>query len=288
MRPPPTRALLEALRPRQWIKNVLVVAAPVAAGSMGDGAVVGRAAAAVAVFIAAAGATYLVNDTADVEIDRAHPRKRERPVASGRISVGQAGATAAVLAVAALVGAAVLHWTYAVVIAIYLAVNAWYSGGMKHIPGLELAAIASGFVLRAIGGGAATRTPLSFWFVVVVSGAALFVVAGKRSAELQRTADSGDGRPVLAHYTPAGLRFVRAVAAATAVVSYALWVLDQDLAIGWLAAVSLVPFAGAIARYSTVIERGLGEDPEDIVLRDRPFQLIGLCWLVAYGVGLYG
>ena len=188
----------------------------------------------------------------------------------------------------ALVGAAILHWSYLVIIAIYLTINLWYSGGMKHIPVLELGAIASGFILRAVGGGAATRTPLSAWFVVVVCAASLFVVAGKRSAELGRTAGNGEGRSVLGHYTPAGLRAFRAVTAGTAVVAYALWVLDQDLAIGWLAAVSLLPFAGALARYSTAIERGLGEDPEDIVLGDRPFQLIGLCWLVVYGVGLYG
>ena len=285
---PAPGALLRALRPRQWMKNVLVGAAPVAAGGLDDGEVLGRTIAAVAVFIAAAGATYLVNDAADVDIDRTHPTKRNRPIASGAVSVPQARGTAALLAVAALAGAAALHWSYLVIIAIYLAINAWYSGGMKHIPVLELGAIASGFILRAIGGGAATRIPLSAWFVVVVCSASLFVVAGKRSAELRRTADNGAGRPVLTHYTPAGLRAFRAVTAGTAVVAYALWVLDQDLAIGWLAALSLLPFAGALGRYSAAIERGLGEDPEDIVLGDRPFQLIGLCWLVVYGVGLYG
>ena len=285
---PAPGALLRALRPRQWMKNVLVAAAPVAAGSLDEGEVLGRTIAAVAVFIAAAGATYLVNDSADVDIDRMHPTKRRRPIASGAVSVSQARTTAGVLAIGALVGAAILHWSYLVIIAIYLTINLWYSGGMKHIPVLELGAIASGFILRAVGGGAATRTPLSAWFVVVVCAASLFVVAGKRSAELGRTAGNGEGRSVLGHYTPAGLRAFRAVTAGTAVVAYALWVLDQDLAIGWLAAVSLLPFAGALARYSTAIERGLGEDPEDIVLGDRPFQIIGLCWLVVYGVGLYG
>lgn len=285
---PAPGALVRALRPRQWMKNVLVAAAPVAAGSLDEGEVVGRTIAAVGVFIAAAGATYLVNDAADVEIDRAHPTKRQRPIASGAVSVSQARVSAATLAVAALAGAALLHWSYLAIIAAYLAINVWYSGGMKHIPVVELGAIASGFILRAVGGGAATRTPLSAWFVVVVCAASLFVVAGKRSAELRRTADNGAGRPVLGHYTASGLRGFRAVTAATAVVAYALWVLDQDLAIGWLAALSLLPFAGALARYSAAIERGLGEDPEDIVLGDRPFQVVGLCWLVVYGVGLYG
>ena len=284
---PAPGALLRALRPRQWMKNVLVAAAPVAAGALDEGEVIGRTVGAIAVFIAAAGATYLVNDAADVEIDQAHPTKQRRPIAAGAVTVTQARVTAGILAVGALVGAALLHWSYAVVIAIYLGVNAWYSGGMKHIPGLELGAIASGFILRAIGGGAATRIPLSAWFIVVVCAASLFVVAGKRSAELRRTAGNG-GRRVLTHYSVRGLRGFRAVTAATAVIAYALWVLDQDLAIGWLAAISLVPFAGALARYSAAIEAGLGEDPEDIVLGDRAFQLIGLCWLIVYGVGLYG
>lgn len=285
---PAAGALLRALRPRQWMKNALVAAAPVAAGSLDEAGVVGRTVAAVVVFIAAAGATYLVNDAADAHIDQRHPTKRHRPVAAGAVTPRQARATAAVLAAGALAGAALLHWSYLAIVASYLAINAWYSGGMKHLPVVELGAIAAGFILRAVGGGAATRTPLSAWFVVVVCAASLFVVAGKRSAELRRTADNGAGRPVLRHYSPAGLRAFRAVTAATAVVAYALWVLDQDQAIGWLAAVSLLPFAGALARYSAAIERGLGEDPEDIVLADRPFQALGLCWLVVYGVGLYG
>ncbi len=283
---PAPAALLRALRPRQWVKNALVVAAPVAAGSLGEAGVLARTVAAVFVFIAAAGSTYLMNDAADVEVDRAHPRKRHRPIASGAISTAQARTVAGMLAVGALVAAAALAWPYAVVIAAYLAINVWYSNGMKHIPALELGAIASGFILRAIGGGAATRTPLSAWFVVVVCAASLFVVAGKRSAELARTGGKG-GRQVLRHYSASGLRALRAVSAAVAVVAYALWVFDQDLAVDWLAALSLVPFAGALARYSTVIEQGLGEDPEDIVLGDHPFQALALSWVLVYVVGVY-
>ena len=283
---PSPAAVLRALRPRQWVKNALVVAAPVAAGSLDDGAILGRTAGAVLVFIAAAGATYLMNDAADVEIDRTHPRKQHRPVASGAISTTQARGLAVVLAAGALGGAAALAWPYAAVIGAYLAINVGYSNGLKHVPVVELGAIASGFILRAVGGGAATRTPLSAWFVVVVCAAALFVVAGKRSAELARTAGAG-GRPVLRHYSVAGLRWLRAGSAAAAVVAYALWVFDQDLAVDWLAAMSLLPFAAALARYSTVIERGLGEDPEEIVLGDRPFQATALCWVIVYGFGVY-
>ncbi|MGI9643591.1 MAG: decaprenyl-phosphate phosphoribosyltransferase [Acidimicrobiia bacterium] len=280
-------AYVRALRPRQWVKNVLVAAAPIAAGTLDDATVAWKTVGAIAVFIAASAATYVFNDAADVEIDRRHPTKRLRPIASGEISLGHAYVLAMGLTVVATAGAFALAWEFGLVIVAYLAINAWYSTGMKNLAWVELAAVASGFVLRAIGGGAATDTPLSAWFVVVVCGASLFVVAGKRSAELQRTGGRG-GRPVLARYSSTSLRKLRAVSAGTSVVAYALWVVAQDVAIGWLAAASLFPFTGALARYSAVIESGQGEDPEDIMLGDRWFQLAVLCWVIVYGLAVYG
>ncbi len=256
-------AVLTSLRPRQWVKNLLVAAAPIAASTLDDGPTALRTLAAAAVFIAAAGATYLVNDAADVAVDRQHPTKRLRPIAAGQLSAKAARQVAATLSALALGAAFLLAWQFGLVIVIYLAVNLWYSAGMKNIPGLELGAIASGFVLRAVGGGAATNTPLSLWFVLVVTAGSLFVVAGKRSAELARTAGVG-GRQVLSHYNSQTLLLTRAVSAAVAVVAYSVWVFAQDIATGWLAAFSLVPFAGALARYSAVIEAGQGEDPEDV------------------------
>lgn len=287
MMPSAAVAIVRALRPRQWVKNVLVAAAPVAAQTLDETDVLARTIGAFVVFTAAAGATYLVNDAADVTIDRLHPTKRHRPVASGALSRHAALRLGVALAIASMVAAVAIAWLFGLVIVLYLALNAWYSRGMKHLPVIELGAIALGFILRAVGGGAATDTELSLWFVLVVCAASLFVVAGKRSAELERTAGGG-GRRVLEHYTASGLRTVRAVSAATAVIAYAVWVFAQDLANSWLAGLSLVPFAAALARYSTVIESGRGEDPEDVLLGDRPFQLLGAAWVVVYGVALYG
>lgn len=280
-------ALVRASRPRQWVKNVLVAAAPVAASTLDEGATLARTIAAFVIFVAASGSTYLFNDAADVQIDQTHPTKRHRPIASGQISVGFALQAAAALGIGSVAGATLLAWQFGVVIAVYLGVNLAYSAGLKHWPAVELAAIASGFVLRAVGGGAATDTPLSAWFVVVVCAASLFVVAGKRSAELIRTAGSG-GRSVLRHYTAHQLRLLRALTAGVALVAYSLWVLNQELAIDWLAALSLLPFGGALARYSIAIEAGRGEDPEDIALGDRGFQLMCVTWVVIYGVAVYG
>lgn len=281
-------AFVRALRPRQWVKNALVFAAPVAARTLDETEVLVRSILAFVVFTVAAGSTYLVNDAADVAIDRLHPTKRHRPIASGALSQTVALRLGVALALASMVAAFGIAPLFGLVIAIYLALNAWYSRGMKHLPVIELCAIAMGFILRAVGGGAATDTPLSLWFVLVVCAVSLFVVTGKRSAELERTGGDGSGRPVLAHYTASGLRAGRAASAAVAVLAYAMWVFAQDLANDWWAGVSLLPFAAALARYNAVIEAGRGEDPEDVLLGDRLFQILALAWVVVYGVALYG
>ncbi len=291
----PTRTLntgtvgswLRALRPKQWVKNVLVVAAPAAAGTLDSGPTVARTFGAIAAFIIASGSIYLFNDAADADLDRVHPTKRHRPIPAGEIQVAVARRVGAVLAASATVGAVALDPAFGLVIAVYLAVNVSYSAGVKHWPWIELAAVASGFLLRAIGGGAATATPLSSWFLVVVSSVALFVVVGKRSAELRRTSGNG-GRPALGAYTAGSLKAVSTASAATAVVAYALWIVNQDLVIDWLAILSLVPFAGSLARYAAVIESGRGEDPEDILIGDRAFQALALLWVVVYGFARYG
>ena len=284
---PRPSVVLRALRPKQWVKNLLVAAAPIAAGVLDEAEVAWRTMAGIALFTAAAGATYLFNDAVDVELDRTHPTKSMRPIAAGELDISTARWLAAVLGFGSVIVGGALAWGLGVVVAVYLLINVWYSLGMKHIPYVELGAIASGFVLRALAGGAVTSTPLSVWFVVVVCAGSLFVVAGKRGAELLRTGGEG-GRDVLRYYSLKGLRLLRAVTASVAVVGYALWVFAQDIANGWLALLSLLPFAAAFARYSADIEAGRGEDPEDFMLGDRVFAGLVLAWCVIYGLAVYG
>ncbi len=281
-----TPAVLRAVRPKQWVKNVLVAAAPLAAGTLNSSDTLWRTVGAVVLFTVAASGTYLMNDAADAVVDRAHPTKSLRPIAAGELSGEAARRLAVGCAVVSVAGAAALAWSFAVVVLLYLAVNVWYSAGMKHIPGVELAAIASGFVLRAVGGGAATSTPLSVWFVLVVCGGSLFIVAGKRSAELARTAGTG-GRQVLTHYSGRGLHLLQAACAGLALLSYGFWVFAQDIANDALAMVSLFPLAAAFARYSADIETGRGEDPEDILLGDAIFGVLVLAWAVTYVAAVY-
>ena len=203
------RILLRACRPRQWVKNVLVLAAPIAGGIAFQPRAVVEMIVAVIAFCMASSGIYLVNDAMDIEADRAHATKRHRPIASGELSVRAAWTAAAVLLPGGLVISALLNWQLLMIMAIYEVVQLWYCLGMKHEPVIELASVASGFLLRAIAGGVATHILLSQWFLIAAGFGSLFMAAGKRYSEIRLAQDTGvDIRPVLKHYTPTYLRFV--------------------------------------------------------------------------------
>lgn len=282
--------VLEATRPRQWIKNLLVIAAPAAATELGDPGVAVRTAGACIAFTMAAAATYLGNDAADADVDRLHPTRRHRPVASGRLDPVAALGLAGVLAAAALALSWLIAAAFASVVAAYLVINLAYSLGMKRVPVVESAAVASGFALRAVGGGAATDVALSAAFLVVVSAVSVLIVSAKRGAELARTSGIG-GRAVLAHYSVRALTRIRILATVVAIVAYAAWVFTADViadtAASVSATISLFAFVGALAVYERSIDAGLGEDPEEILRRDRRLQVFVLAWLASYGIAIH-
>ena len=158
--------LLESMRPRQWVKNVLVFAAPAASGMLGNRTAIVRSAYAAMLFIVVSAAMYLLNDLADVDADRLHPRKRHRPLAAGAVSGRAAKTTCLVLSLVGLGGATALGWRFLLVIGSYVAISTWYSLGLKRCAVVELLAVASGFVLRAIGGAEAVGVDASVWFVL--------------------------------------------------------------------------------------------------------------------------
>src|SRR5437763_2889089 len=194
--------LVRSARPRQWVKNVLVFSAPGAAGVLTHRDPLLRSLLAFGVFCLAASGTYLLNDAIDREADRLHPKKRHRPIAAGTVSVTQAGIASAILLIAALgLASAWQQWDLALVAGIYVAVTISYSTWLKHEPVIDLAAVASGFVLRAIAGGAAADVPISKWFLIVASVGRLFMVAGKRHAEGVELGDNrASHRSTLASY----------------------------------------------------------------------------------------
>lgn len=275
---------------RQWPKNLLVFAAPVAAGLLGDVNVIWRVVVTLVAFIAASSAIYLFNDIRDVEDDRVHPTKRVRPIASGALPMTWAWTAAGGLALLA-VGLCVAtgQWAVLGVVVVYLALNVGYSSGLKHVPLLEMFVLASGFVLRALAGAMTVDVPVSSWFLIVVSAGALHVTVSKRLGELLRTEQTGErGRAVLAGYTVPMLTEIRTVAVGVALTAYMLWAFSQatEASVPVVFELSALPFALAMFRFSAAAERDGAESPEEILLSDRWLLAYAAAWAVVFGLGL--
>lgn len=282
--------MVKALRPKQWIKNVLVLAAPAAAGSSAllNPTTLLDVAIAFAVFCMAASSIYLVNDARDVEADRAHPTKRFRPIAAGVLPVWLAYC----MAIALIVGALGVSWLatsgkdLCVVVAIYIALQLGYCFGWKHQPVIDIALVSSGFMLRAMAGGVAAGIMLSQWFLLVAAFGSLFMASGKRYAEILLAERSGAKiRKSLEGYTAPYLRFVWTLSATAVVMSYALWGFDMHGGVWYQ--VSMVPFTVAILRYAADIDRGDGGAPDELALSDRTLQALALLWVVCIVIAVY-
>ena len=283
-------AVLVACRPKQWTKNLLVLAAPGAAGVLGETDAVVATAAALVAFCLAASATYLLNDAADIEADRTHATKRHRPIAAGELSVGRARVIAVVLALAAAGVALSVRWQFLAVLVAYVTLTTAYSLVLKHVVLLDVIALASGFVLRAVAGAAATDVEISNWFFIVTSFGSLFMAVGKRHAEVVTMGDdAGSHRKVLDGYTPSFLAHLRSVSSGVVLVAYCLWAFERaeltDAMVPWYQ-MSIVPFTTAVLRYAQLLDTGEGGAPEELVLSDRMLLLSGAAWAVVFGIGV--
>jgi decaprenyl-phosphate phosphoribosyltransferase len=284
---------LRAARPKQWTKNVLVFAAPGAAGQLGHLETIGHTFIAFVAFCLAASGTYYLNDAADVESDRRHPVKCKRPMAAGVFSATTGRIVGAGLLVSSIVIALLFtRWQLAVVVAVYVVNTTAYSIWLKHMPVYDILSVASGFLLRAVGGGAATGIALSDWFLTVALFGSLFMVAGKRFAEHTAFADAEDGhvREVMKHYTGSYLSYVRTVASSALLLAYCLFAFQKaaatDGGFPWYQ-LSVLPFVAAILRYALLLEGGQGESPEDVVFEDRSLIFLGVCWVAVFAAGTY-
>ncbi len=276
--------LLTAMRPRQWIKNLLVVAVPLAAGQLLNPEIVARTALAFFAMCAAASAVYLTNDILDREADRNHPKKQYRPIAAGTVSVPTAASTALILAVVAVTVPAVLgSAALSLLILGYLVLQATYVFWAKHQPVLDLACVASGFVLRAVAGGVAAELSISVWFLTVTAAAAMFVVSGKRYSELVTHGHESGTRQGLKEYSEGYLRFVWGVSVGIAVVFYGLWAAELgDGGSAMWARLSVIPFVLLLLRYARDVDAGTAEAPEDLVWGDRVLQALGVLWAAMF------
>ncbi|MBV9163946.1 MAG: decaprenyl-phosphate phosphoribosyltransferase [Pseudonocardiales bacterium] len=281
--------LVRTMRPRQWVKNVLVLAAPFAGGTIFQLPVLAAVGIAFVVFSLAASGVYLVNDVQDVEADRAHPTKRHRPIAAGMVPPRLALAVAVIL-FAAAIGLSFLASTDLVLVtSVYIAVQLAYCWWLKHQPVVDISIVASGFLLRAIAGGAAAEIALSQWFLLTTAFGSLFMVAGKRYAEIRLAERTGAKiRKSLDRYTASYLRFVWTLSATGVIMTYGLWAvqLSQTHHSRW-PAISLVPFVVAVLRYAVDVDGGNGGEPEEIALGDRVLQVLGGCLVLTLIAAVY-
>ena len=281
--------LIRTMRPRQWVKNVLVLAAPFAGGFLFQLHVLTAVAIAFVAFSLAASGVYLVNDVHDVEADRAHPTKRNRPIAAGVVPPQLALVAAGVLFAAALGVSFLASPNLALVTAIYIAVQLSYCWWLKHQPVVDISIVASGFLLRAIAGGAAAGIVLSQWFLLTTAFGSLFMVAGKRYAEIRLAERTGAKiRKSLERYTSSYLRFVWTLSATGVIMTYGLWAfqLSQANHSHW-PVISLVPFMIAVLRYAVDIDGGNAGEPEEIAIGDRILQVLGGCLVLTLIAAVY-
>lgn len=294
MRRGPLRALVSAMRVPQWVKNGLLVVAPGASGHFFNRDVLWHTIVAIGAFCVVASSLYLINDVIDVESDRAHPTKRRRAIPAGDLSATTAIITAVGLMVIGFTVPLALSKPagFYLVLILYVAETLAYSFWIKTIAILELGFVTSGFFLRSYGGAVASHIPVSTWFLVVVTFGALFLVIGKRSAELRHVGSSN--RKVLAEYTPDFLHSALTMAATVTVTAYCLWAFDTSTTglssakhdILWIR-VSVAPVVLAVLFIMRGAESSDGESPEDLLLKNRVVQLLALSWLLLLGWGTY-
>jgi 4-hydroxybenzoate polyprenyltransferase len=275
-------AFVQALRPKQWTKNVFVFAGLVFSGQLRENDAIVRACLAFAVFSAAASAVYLINDTADRKADAHHPTKRFRPIASGRLPVPLALFAALVLGAGSLAAAWWLSPQTLIVLAIYLGQSFAYSAGLKRVFLLDAFVVAIGFVLRAALGAEAVRAQISPWLLVCSFLLSLFLVLGKRRGESELLGeDAGRHRKVLSGYSPKLVDdWLTALTGAT-IVAFALYTQSERTVANFhtTALVYTVPFVVyALFRYQAMIVAGGGADPTSAVLRDKGVLISVAAW----------
>jgi decaprenyl-phosphate phosphoribosyltransferase len=281
-------AVVRTARPRQWPKTLLVFAAPLAGKTFGRPDGLGYALVAAAAFGLASAAVYFINDVADAERDRQHPRKRYRPVAAGDLPARHALVLGAVCAVAGLAaGAAISVPLLTAAVGAYLAISFSYSWFGKHIPVLEVGFLASGFLLRVLGGAAATRVPPSGWFLLVCSLGALAVAVAKRYTELASLGAAAIAhRPVLRWYRPWALLAAQWAAGVLMIAAYLAWAAGERPGAQMWHLLSAIPLAAALIRFGQLTARRTAAPVEDLLIRNGLMLTCELTWLALFVTGL--
>lgn len=277
------------MRPRHWVKNAFVLPAIVFSKHFFEFSYLARCSGAVLCFCLLSGVVYLFNDIFDREQDRLHPEKCHRPIAAGKVSVLLASAAAFILLAVALVFAFWLHPDFGLVALIYVVLNGAYSLKLKHVVLVDVLIVASGFLLRALGGALVIEVFISTWFIICTFMLALFLAVVKRRQEIVELEEIAvDHRAILEEYSLPFLDQMISALTASTLVCYALYAMGvgdgKGAQMQWT-----IPFVlyGMLRYLYLVYHRGHGDNPTTVVWSDRPLQVNALLWLAASALGLY-
>lgn len=278
--------LIIACRPKQWIKNLLVFAVPLASGDLLDREVFMKTVISAVAFTAISAATYLFNDISDVEEDRLHSTKKLRPIAAGTLTIGSARLVSGVLVLLSIgLVAGIGAWNLGLVLFGYSLLQVMYQGFLKKTALFDLVAVAAGFLLRAVAGGVASAILISPWFLTVTFCAALFMISGKRYSELINQGSTKGTRSALLKYSEQYLRLIWTSSMVMTIVFYLLWSVEiGSKGNGWLVLSTSIPFALAILLYAQHVDGGKAESPENVVFDDRRIQLMGGIWIILFAL----
>jgi len=277
--------LVQIMRPRDWIKNIFVLAALVFGQQLAVASAVGRAVAAFFCFCLAASAVYIFNDIIDRKTDRLHPDKCKRPIAAGAVGLGPAVSVLAACAAASLIAALLLAWDFAVVIGVYIVLMILYSLLFKRMMILDCVVISIGFCLRAVAGAIVVGVSISSWLLICTFALCLFVAFSKRRSEIaQLGADSESFRKTLGGYTPELLAHMLDVTSGLAIVCFLLYATDE-MTVARFGTVNLVYTTPLVLycvfRFSALVQTGRFPGPVELILADLPFQIGFVIWVLS-------
>jgi 4-hydroxybenzoate polyprenyltransferase len=284
--------LVLSLRPGQWTKNLLIFAGLLFGKKLFDARAVADALIAFGVFCGLSGIVYLINDIADRHTDRNHPLKARRPIASGALPVRTAIMAAMTIGLASLIAATLLGKWFTAVALGYVALQALYSGPLKHIVIIDVLTLSIGFVLRAVAGAVAVDVEISHWLLVCTVLLALFIALAKRRHEIVLLAgEAVSHRPILGEYSPYLLDQMIAVVTASTLIAYIFYTVSPEtqakFGTAWLGLTIPFPLYGIFRYLYLVHRREGGGSPADLLLTDRPLLLCVALWALAVAAIIY-
>ncbi len=283
------KLLFSSARPKQWTKNLVIFAAIIFSGKLFETALLLKTCVAFISLCMLSGFIYILNDILDVEKDRHHPKKRNRPIASGEISINEAFFAGVLFFLSALFFGIIAGSGYLIAAGMYLLLQIAYSEFLKHVVILDIIAIAAGFVIRAVAGAWTIGVPLSPWLLICAALLALFLAAAKRRHELLLLGEiSDDHRPVLSEYSMALLDEITSTLSAATVTTYSLYTFFSHAKRGGYMMLTIPFVLYGVLRYQYLIHtKNEGGNPEDILLKDKPTVINILLWILSVIVLLY-